>query len=63
MGSLSRGMEVDELPIKGDMVPFLGEDAIMMIFRRHPSPERSCVLDPSTGTPAHGCQGWRNGEL
>jgi hypothetical protein len=40
-------MEVDEAPIKGDVAPFLGEDAVMMIFRRHPSPVKHRGLDPS----------------
>jgi hypothetical protein len=30
MGSLSRGMEVDEAPIEGDATPFPGEDVVMM---------------------------------
>jgi hypothetical protein len=40
-------MEVDEAPIKGDVVPFPREDAVMMIFRRHPSPVKHRGLDPS----------------
>jgi hypothetical protein len=30
-------MEIDESLIEGDTSPFPGEDAVMMIFRRHPS--------------------------
>jgi hypothetical protein len=47
-GSLSRGMEIDEAPIEGDATPFPREDAVMMIFERHPSPEKCHRLDPST---------------
>jgi hypothetical protein len=32
MGSLSQGMEINEAPIEGDTMPFLREDAIMMLF-------------------------------
>jgi hypothetical protein len=56
--SLSRGMEVDKAPIKDDAMPFLGEDAVMMIFRRQPSPEKRHVLDLSTGTPSRYDHGW-----
>jgi hypothetical protein len=51
-------MEVDEAPIKGDVAPFLGEDAVMMIFRRHPSPVKHRGLDPSMQTPSRSNQGW-----
>jgi hypothetical protein len=36
MGSLSRGMEIDKAPIKDDVMPYPGEDTVMMIFRRQP---------------------------
>jgi hypothetical protein len=52
MGSLSQGMEINEAPIEGDTMPFLGEDAIMMLFGRHPSTEKRHGLDPSTRTPS-----------
>jgi hypothetical protein len=51
-------MEVDKAPIKDDAMPFLGEDAVMMIFRRQPSPEKRHVLDLSTGTPSRYDHGW-----
>jgi hypothetical protein len=50
IGSLSWGKEVDEAPIKDDATHFPVEDAVMMIFRRQPSPEKRDVLDLSTGT-------------
>jgi hypothetical protein len=58
IGSLSRGMEIDEAPIKGDVAPFPREDVVMMIFGRHPSPEKRHGLDPSTRTPSCSSQGW-----
>jgi hypothetical protein len=62
-GSQSRGMEVDEAPIEVDAVPFPRVDAIMMIFGRHPSLEKHCGLDPSTGSPSHSDQGWGDAEM
>jgi hypothetical protein len=60
-GFLSQGMEVDEVPIEGDVMPFPREDTVMMVFRRHPSPEKRCGLDPSMGSPSHSDQGWGGG--
>jgi hypothetical protein len=57
-GSLSWGMEVNEAPIKDDVMPFPGEDAVLMIFRRQPSSEKCHVLDLSTGTPSRYDLGW-----
>jgi hypothetical protein len=57
-GSLSRGMEVDEAPIEGDVAPFLGEDAVMVIFGRHPSLKKRRKLVPSKGSPSCSDQGW-----
>jgi hypothetical protein len=57
-GSLSQGIEIDGAPIEGDTVPFPGEDTIMMIFGRHPSPEMHRGLDPSTRTTSRSSQGW-----
>jgi hypothetical protein len=31
-GSLTRGMELDEVPEEGDVTPFPREDAVMMIY-------------------------------
>jgi hypothetical protein len=56
-------MEVDEAPVEGDAAPFSREDVIMMIFSRHPSLEKRRMLGTSTGTPAHGCQGWGDMEI
>jgi hypothetical protein len=52
-GSLRRGMEIDEAPTEGDASPFLGEDAVMTICGRHPSPEKHRGVD----------QGWRDAEM
>jgi hypothetical protein len=57
-GSLSRGMEVDETPIKDDVTPFPVENAIMTIFERQPSLEKLHVLDLSTGTPSRYDHEW-----
>jgi hypothetical protein len=59
-GSLSRGMEVDEVPNEDNTVPFLGEDMVMMIYDEHPSPERCRGPNPSLGTPAHHGRGCGN---
>jgi hypothetical protein len=58
MGSLSQGMEIDKAPIKSDAVPFPREDAVMMIFGRHPSPKKHHRLDPSAWTPSRSSQWW-----
>jgi hypothetical protein len=55
-GSLVRGMEVDEVPDEGDMTPFLGEDAVMMIYDGRPTVGMCRVPNPSLGTPT--CYGW-----
>jgi hypothetical protein len=47
-GSLSQGMEVDKAPLEGDVAHFPGEDVVMTIFERHPSPKKRCGHDPST---------------
>jgi hypothetical protein len=51
MGSLSRGMEVDEAPIKDDAMTIPGEDTVIMSFRRQPLPEKGHMLVLGTGTP------------
>jgi hypothetical protein len=58
MGSLARGLEVNEAPVEGDVTPFPTEDAVMTIFGRHPSLGKHHMLDPSVGTPTRGGQGW-----
>jgi hypothetical protein len=55
-GPLSQSMEVNEVPAEDEVSPFSGEDAIMMIYDRRPSPERRRMANPSLGTPAR-C-GW-----
>jgi hypothetical protein len=49
-GSLPRGMEIDEAPTMGDAAPFLREDMVMMVYGRHPSPEKHHALDQGWGT-------------
>jgi hypothetical protein len=44
-------MEVDETVVEGDTTPFLREYTVMMTSGRHPSLEKSRMLDPSMGTP------------
>jgi hypothetical protein len=63
IGSLSWGIEVDEAPIEGDMVPVAREDTVMMIFGRHPSLKKRRGLNPSTGTPSCSNQGWGDVEM
>jgi hypothetical protein len=63
MGSLSRGMKVDEVPTEGDAAPFPREDTIMMIYDRRPSPERRCVPNTSIGTLARYGRGGGNAEM
>jgi hypothetical protein len=52
LGSLSRGMEVDEVPDEGDTTPFLREDVVMTIYDGHPSTGRCRMSNPSLGTLA-----------
>jgi hypothetical protein len=61
--SISWGVEVDEAPIEGDTTPFLKEDAIMMILRRHPSLEKNRGLDPSMQTPYCSNLGWGDAKM
>jgi hypothetical protein len=56
-GSLTRCMEVDEVPNEGDTTPFLGEDAVMMIYDGRPSLVMRHVYSPSLGSLAH--YSWR----
>jgi hypothetical protein len=56
-------MEVDETVVEGDTTPFLGEYTVMMTSGRHPSLEKSRVLDPSMGTPARDGQGWGDAKM
>jgi hypothetical protein len=54
-------MEVDEVPYEGDTTPFLGEDAVMMIYDGRPSPGTHRVPNSSIGTPSH--YGWGHGNV
>jgi hypothetical protein len=54
--SITRGMELDEVPDEGDGTPFHGEDVIMMIYDGCPSQGMHRVSNLSPGTLAR-C-GW-----
>jgi hypothetical protein len=56
-------MEVDEVPIEGDVAPFPREDGVMIIYDRHPSLERRHVPNPSVRTPACCSRGGVNVEM
>jgi hypothetical protein len=56
LGSFTQGMELNEVPNEGDMMPFPREDAVMTIYDGPPSPGVRLLSNPSPGTPAH-C-GW-----
>jgi hypothetical protein len=60
-GSLSRGIEVDEVPDEGDAMPIPREDAIMTIYDGCPSPGMRHVSNPGLGTPAR--YGWGHGNV
>jgi hypothetical protein len=53
LGSLTQGMEVNEVPDEGNTTPFLGEDVVMMKYNGRPSPGMCCASNPSLGAPAH----------
>jgi hypothetical protein len=61
--SLSGGMEIDQVPDKGDMMPFSIEEAVMIICDERPLPGRHRVPNPSLGTPAHYDWGCGNMEI
>jgi hypothetical protein len=48
-GSLPWGTEVIEAPIEDDVVPFPGEDVVMMVFERSSLSEKHHIFDPSKG--------------
>jgi hypothetical protein len=58
--SLTRGMEANKVPNEGGMTPFPREDAVMMIYDRHPSPGVRHVSNSGLGALAH-C-GWGCGD-
>jgi uncharacterized phage infection (PIP) family protein YhgE len=60
-GSLTRGMEVDEVPNAGDAMPCPREDVVMTIYVGHPSPGVRHVSNPSPRTPTR-C-GWRRRDV
>jgi hypothetical protein len=55
-GSITRGMEVNEVPNEGNTTPFLGEDAVMVIYNGCPSARVHRMFNLSLGTPA--CYDW-----
>jgi hypothetical protein len=59
-GSLSRGMELDEVPDEVDAVPFPGEDAVMMIYDGRPSLGMHHMPSLSPGTLARYSWGCSN---
>jgi hypothetical protein len=59
-GSLTQGMEVDEVPNEGDAPPFPEEDTVMMIYNGRPLPGVRHMSNSSPGTPAHGGRGCRD---
>jgi hypothetical protein len=59
LGSLARGMEVDEVLDEGDTTPFPEEDTVITIYDGRPSPGMGRISNPSLGTLAR-C-GWGHG--
>jgi hypothetical protein len=59
-GSLTRGMEVDEVLSEGDTMPFPKEDTVMTIYDGRPSPGMRRMSSPSRGTPSHYGRGRRD---
>jgi hypothetical protein len=59
-GSLAWGTEVDEVPDKGDMMPFLREDMTVTIYDGRPLSGMRRVSNPSPGSTARGSWGCRN---
>jgi hypothetical protein len=51
LGSITRGMQFDEVPNVGDATPLPSEDSVMMIYDGCPSPRMRRVSNPSPGTP------------
>jgi hypothetical protein len=60
--SLAQGIEVNEVPDKGDTMPFPGKDVVMTMYDGCPSPGMRHVSNPSLGTPAlYGWGRWNAG--
>jgi hypothetical protein len=60
--SLTQGIEFDEVPDKGDTMPFPRKDVVMTMYDGRPSPGMHHVSNPSLGTPALYCWGrWNAG--
>jgi hypothetical protein len=55
-GSLTRGMELDEVPDEGDTTPFPGKDAVMMMYNGRPLVGMCCMSNLGPGTPTR--YGW-----
>jgi hypothetical protein len=60
LGSLTRGMELDEDPVRSDMMPFPGVDTVMTLHDGRPPPRRRRVSNLSLGTLTHCGWGPRN---
>jgi hypothetical protein len=52
-GSLTRGMEHDEDSGGSDVMPFPGENAVMVVYDGCPPPERRRMSNLSPGTLTH----------
>jgi hypothetical protein len=60
LGSFARGMEGYKAPDEGDTMPFLEEDAVVMINDGRPLPGMRHMSNPSLRTPACCSRGCRN---
>jgi hypothetical protein len=58
LGSLTQSMELDEVLDVGDVMPFLGEDTVMMIGDGHPLLGTRRIFHQSPRTPTHCSWGW-----
>jgi hypothetical protein len=61
LGSLTRGMEINDVPDEGGAMPFSREDMVMTIYDGRPSLGVYRVSNPSLGTPAR--YGWGCGNV
>jgi hypothetical protein len=55
-GSLTRATKLDEDPSRSNMMPFPGEDAVMIVCGGRPPPKRRCMSNLSLEALTH-C-GW-----
>jgi hypothetical protein len=56
LGSLIRGMELDEIPSESNAMPFPRKDTVMMIYDGHPLSGKRRVPNLSLGPKT--CCGW-----